>query len=460
MKNKLSSLLTLAVVALLGVPTTSFAGSPPPPPPPPPPLPDSILLSAANFTLLGGTAITSTGVAGTVIISGNIGLSPGDTSAIIGFPPGVVTGGGAIIATGPVTGQARQDLIKAANGLAGMPSNTNLSNVDLGGLTLLPGVYTFDGAATLNGDLVLDADGQNDAFWVFQISTSLTTAINSTVTVINSGTNGGNDDGIFWVAGSAMTIGANNQVLGNYLAGTSLTFSSTTHGSGRALVLAGISLDQNIINSRGGPADSDWSGGLTYDAQGNVVPNSIIFVTDPDDQNLPVGSDATFTVATAGNTTFQWQREKAGTSVYANVTDGEHFAGSNTSTLTVSNTTLAMSGDRYRSVATSFGASASSASALLTVTSLIPVISIQPDSAVIAAFSNVKFHVLAKGPGTLKYSWERNKVKLKNGARVYDSTTATLILRRVQSADAGNYRVVVTNAYGSVTSQSAKLTVK
>ncbi|MES2921877.1 MAG: ice-binding family protein [Verrucomicrobiota bacterium] len=232
----------------------------------------SILHSAEDFTLLGGTAITSTGVAGTVIRNGNVGLSPGATSGITGFPPAVIQNG-AIIATGPVTGQARLDLIKAQVGLAGMPSDKILSTVDLAGKTLRPGVYTFSGAAKLTGALVLDARGRNGAFWVFQIGTSLTTSVNSTVTVINPGSNGGRDCGIFWNAGSAITIGANNRIAGNYLAGTSITFGGKSYGGGRALARAGVSLDNNQINAHGGPHATDWTGGLKYNASGAVVPN-------------------------------------------------------------------------------------------------------------------------------------------------------------------------------------------
>lgn len=104
---------------------------------------ETILLSSEDFALLGGTGITSPGTVGTVISNGNVGLSPGVTGGITGFPPGVVAGG-AIIATGPVTDQARLDLIQARTGLAGMASNTNLLHADLGGMTLSPGVYTFD----------------------------------------------------------------------------------------------------------------------------------------------------------------------------------------------------------------------------------------------------------------------------------------------------------------------------
>src|SRR3954471_16381132 len=114
----LTHLPAAVVAALLCAP---FAGSA-----------QSILLSAGNFTLLGGTAITSTGVVGTTIRNGNVGLSPGATTGITGFPPAVIVNG-SIIATGGVTGQARLDLIKASVGLAGMASTANMSTVDLGG---------------------------------------------------------------------------------------------------------------------------------------------------------------------------------------------------------------------------------------------------------------------------------------------------------------------------------------
>jgi len=450
MKSKSLTLFSplVTLTALLCAPVTGSA--------------QSILLSAGNFAVLGGTFIASSGTVGTDIISGNVGLSPGATSSITGFPPAVVTGGGAIIATGPVTGQARLDLMNATVGLAGMPSNENLSNTDLGGLTLGPGVYTFDGAATLNGALVLDAQGQNNAFWVFQIGTSLTTSAGSTVTVINAGTNGGSDDGIFWEAGTSITLGANNQLMGNYLSGTSITFGGTTSGGGRALALAGVSLDDNVVNSRGGPSGGDWTGGLMYDASGNVVPDSAdipVFSVSPVNQVVTAGGNATFTVAASGNATYQWLREAPGGTSYANITDSGTYLGTNTTTLTVNNTTYGMSGARFRAVATNFSGHAQSSSAKLTVNPLIPVITQQPMDATVQVLTTARFEVVAQGAGVLTYVWQRNKVTLVNGPRIAGATTATLTLHSVLFSSAGNYRVIVTNANGSVTSPSAALTV-
>ncbi len=242
----------------------------------------SILLTASNYALLGGTAISVGGPGPNAITNGNVGLWTGATSNITGFPPATVTGttrsgsAAAIIATGALTtGQAMADLQRAHTGLAGMPSNVNLSNVDLGTVApLSAGVYTFNGAAALTGALVLDAQGQNNVAWVFQIGTSLTTAANSTVTFINLGSNGGNDLGLFWNAGAGITIGDNNTTAGNYIAGTSISFTGITTvlgtGGTRALALAAVSFaGPGAINALGG---GGREGGLMYDSNGNVVP--------------------------------------------------------------------------------------------------------------------------------------------------------------------------------------------
>ncbi|MDX2109929.1 MAG: ice-binding family protein [Verrucomicrobiota bacterium] len=290
----------------------------------------SILLSAESFVILGGTAITSTGVAGTVIENGYVGLSPGATSNITGFPPAIVMGG-EILATGPVTGQARLDLIKVATGLAGMPSTTNLSNVDLGGKTLTPGVYTFNGAATLNGALMLDAEGKDNVYWVFQISDTLNTSLNSTVTLINPGPNGGSDVGIFWNAGTAITIGANNDIKGNYLAGTSIIFGGVTSGSARALALAGVSLDNNSIDALAGPGSSGWTGGLTYDSLGKVVAlaRSLTLTGDVTFGNVVINQVKTqaLTLGNTGNTAMTVQSITFPTGFSGNWTSGTIAAG-------------------------------------------------------------------------------------------------------------------------------------
>ena len=227
----------------------------------------SILLTAGDFAVLGGTAVTNSGA---TMINGNVGSNV----AVSGFPPGIITVNDvpADPIVGGTTPQAELDLIKAANGLAGMPSNATESG-ELAGLTLLPGVYTIGTAATLDGSITLDANDQNNAFWVFQIGTTLITASGASVLLINPGTNGGSDDGIFWDAGSAITFGGGNTILGNYLAGTSISSDGGDAGNGRFLAQAGVTFaTAGDINSHGGPGGSDYSGGLKYSDTGSVIP--------------------------------------------------------------------------------------------------------------------------------------------------------------------------------------------
>ena len=247
----------------------------------------SILKTAGNYTVLASQAITVAGT-GMTITDGNVGLFPAATSNITGFPPGTVSGntllgtGAAIIITGGANQQAEADLQVAATGLAGMAPNANYSTIDLANLgPLPPGVYKWNAAATLTGALVLDAQGHNNVSWVFQFGTGLTTAVNSTVTVINAGSNGGSDDGIFWNAATgAIVIGDNNTVLGNYIAYTSVSFTGSTQllggGGARFMALnAAVSFaGPGAINALGGPGGGDWTGGLSQSG-GIVVPTQI-----------------------------------------------------------------------------------------------------------------------------------------------------------------------------------------
>lgn len=265
--------VAMAVASLLFMPISGFG--------------QSILKTAGNYSALAGQAITVAG-AGFTLTNGNVGLYPAATSSITGFPPGTVSGttllgtAAAIISTGGATQQAEADLQVAATGLAAMAPNANYSNVDMANVGALPpGVYKWNAAATLTGALVLDAQGRNNVFWVFQFGTGLTTAVNSTVTVINPGSNGGSDDGIFWNAASgAITIGDNNTVLGNYIAFTSISFTGSTllnGGTGtRFLALnAAISFaGPGSINPLGAPGGGDWTGGLTLSGSSVVASTS------------------------------------------------------------------------------------------------------------------------------------------------------------------------------------------
>jgi uncharacterized repeat protein (TIGR01451 family) len=191
-----------------------------------------------SFAVLGGQTVTNTGP---TVITGNLGVSPG--SAITGFPPGLVTGG-ATHAADAVALQAQNDTITAYNNLAGQQCTSDLTDQDLGGKTLVPGVYCFSSSAQLTGTLTLDAGDDSNAVWVFKTVSTLTTASSSSVRL----TNGGQACNVFWQIGSSATLGTNTSFVGNILALTSIALQTGAKVSGRVLARNGaVTLDSNTI---------------------------------------------------------------------------------------------------------------------------------------------------------------------------------------------------------------------
>ena len=197
--------------------------------------------AAETFAILAGSTVTNTGSS---TIVGDLGVSPGN--AVTGFPPGLVTGG-TIHAGDAVALQAQNDLTTAYNVIAGEASQADLTGQDLGGMTLTPGVYHFSSSAQLTGTLTLDAQGDPEARFDFQIGSTLTTAGASSVLLIN-GADGCN---VNWQIGSSATLGTNSTFEGNILALTSITLTTGANiGSGRALARNGaVTLDTNNVSN-------------------------------------------------------------------------------------------------------------------------------------------------------------------------------------------------------------------
>ncbi len=138
--------------------------------------------SAANFEVLAGSTVTNTGP--TIITGGDLGLSPG--SAVTGFPPGTLVSPAVMHITDPTAAQAQLDLTTAYVYSAGL-SNAAVLPGDMSGLTFTPGLYKTSSTVMLSaGNVTLDAQGNANAVFIFQIGSTLTT-VGSTQVILAGG---------------------------------------------------------------------------------------------------------------------------------------------------------------------------------------------------------------------------------------------------------------------------------
>jgi hypothetical protein len=153
--------------------------------------------------------------------------------------------------------KALADAQTAFNTLKGMPGGPDPGAGQLGGLTLAPGVYTSaSGSFLITGsDLTLDAKGDANAVWVFQMASTLTVgAAGAPRSVILI--NGAQAKNVFWQVSSAATINGagGGTMVGTIIASAGVTFSTAgnvaiTTLNGRALGLnASVTLVNTVIN--------------------------------------------------------------------------------------------------------------------------------------------------------------------------------------------------------------------
>ena len=206
--------------------------------------PRVLLRTAEDFAVLAGSTITNTGP---TTISGDISGAPrGD----VGLSPGTsITGkasitllGGVYHQTDAVALQAQNDLTTAYNDAASRATNT--TSAELGGKTLLPGIYSTGSSFQITGTLTLDGQNNPDSVFIFQMGSTLTTAVASRVAL----TNGARFCRVFWQVGSSATLGTNSTFVGHILALTSITANTGATIYGQLLARNGaVTLDRNTI---------------------------------------------------------------------------------------------------------------------------------------------------------------------------------------------------------------------
>jgi hypothetical protein len=214
--------------------------------------PDLVDLGESErFAILAHTAITNVPASA---IKGDIGLSP-TAGTFIGITQEQITGStftvdalgpaGSIQSTAMLT-TAKNNLTTAFNDAAGRSLSPIAISGNIGGQTLYPGLYKSTGTLEITaGDLTLDAGGNADAVWIFQVASSFNMTSSRQVFLIN----GANTANIFWQVGTMATFGTAAVMKGTVMAGTQLTFATGARLDGRALALtADVTLQQNVIN--------------------------------------------------------------------------------------------------------------------------------------------------------------------------------------------------------------------
>ncbi|HWQ65359.1 MAG TPA: PKD domain-containing protein, partial [Methanospirillum sp.] len=261
--------------------------------------------SAENFVILAKSGVTTIG---TTAITGNMGLSPIASGAITGFGlsmdpsnqfsvsslvVGRVYAADYLSPTPAMLTTAVSNMEAAYTEAAGrVPSTaTELYAGNLGGRTLAPGVYKWSTGVLIPTatDLTLDAGGDEDAVWIFQIAEDLTMGYASHVVLIN----GAQAARVYWQIGgeTGVTIGPGAHAEGNILAQKAITMDSGASLHGRALAQTAVTLISNTITrpnltpSLTITASADSGGMIT--PQGNIT--------------VPYGGDQTFSCsATTG----------------------------------------------------------------------------------------------------------------------------------------------------------------
>ncbi len=206
---------------------------------------------AASFSVLGGSTITNTGP---TTMFGDLGLAPG--SSVTGAP--VVLGAEHV--DDAVANEAKLALTTAATTAANEASNGSAGE-DLAGRTFLPGTYTASSSLLLSsGNVTLNAQGDPNAVFIFQIGSTLTTGSNTSVSLIN----GAQACNVFWEVGSSATLGTGTHFVGTIMAADSITANTGATIHGRLLAqTAAVTLEDNTITTSTCASSSSGSGGGT-----------------------------------------------------------------------------------------------------------------------------------------------------------------------------------------------------
>ena len=180
---------------------------------------------------------------------------------------------------------------------------------------------------------------------------------------------------------------------------------------------------------------------VQFTGTGGTAPT---ITTHPSNQTVAQGSPATFSVVASGSATlsYQWQRNQS------------NISGATSSSYTLPSAAFADNGATFRCIVTNGFGTATSNEATLTVNAP-PNVTGHPSNQTVTQGQPATFTVTATGSATLNYQWQRNQ------SNITGATSSSYTISSASMSDNGaKFRCVVTNSFGSATSNEATLTVQ
>ena len=413
----------------------------------------------------GGGRVREVTLAGSPTLTlGQVSLNDqGNYTVIVSNAWGSVTSGAATLTVNspPVITNQPQGLAVVAGAMAsftvGVAGTAPFTYAwQKNGMNLADG-GEISGSATTT--LILDNTVTNDSgSYTIVIANSLgsVTSAVATLTVTLPPTISGQPQSLFVTNGSpaSFSVAASGTAPLVYVwqkNGANLSNGGNVSGAGTGKLI----LSTTTTNDTGSYAvivSNSW-GSVTSSAVALTVAWPPVIGGQPQNATIPNGTTASFSVGVSGaGPLIYWWREDQ-----TNLTDGGNVSGSATANLVLSSITT-NNAATYSVVISNVWGSVTSSPATLIV-SFPPVIANQPQSLTVTNGNRGSFSVAASGPGPISYFWQKNQTPLADGSEISGSGTSNLVLSAATTNDAGNYAVIVSNSWGSVTSSVAVLTV-
>ncbi len=240
----------------------------------------------ALFTAVG--AFNNIGESTTV--TGDVGTNVGAFNA---FPPGILVGQKHVVNS--ASAQAATDVDVAYSQISSVTCGTVIGTTLGSGQVLTPDVYCLGAASTLNGDLILDGEGDASSLFIFKIDGALSTTVNSRVILKN----GASICNVYWQVNGQVNLGNNSLFRGTILANGAIHLLEGATLLGRGLSREGaISLHNNIVTLQG----QTKAATITASGPTALCPGGSVTLSGNNGGMWSTGSTApTITVNTAGD---------------------------------------------------------------------------------------------------------------------------------------------------------------